>query len=184
MCFRYYAIAVVNSEGKKLKMQRGAVTVTYQIHRYALLSVVLPSSFFALQLFTSGMFWLVVLLMWEGSDWSRRDCGYSTMLVCAYVYMYVWHLFNFLIDIIISSSSYPITTSSSYYVNISHHHIITSHHHISSPLSLREGLSPPLAYTPLSEAWGDHLYYFSTLSFKRSGNYTVSFLLEVTHGTH
>ena len=42
----------------------------------------------------------------------------------------------------------------------------------------REGLSPPLAYTPLSEAWSDHLFYFSTLSFKRSGNYTVSFLVE------
>ena len=43
----------------------------------------------------------------------------------------------------------------------------------------REGLSPPLAYTPLSEAWSDHLFYFSTLTFKRSGNYTVSFLVEV-----
>lgn len=30
---RYYGIAVVNSQGKKLKMPRGAVTVTYQIHR-------------------------------------------------------------------------------------------------------------------------------------------------------
>ena len=47
-------------------------------------------------------------------------------------------------------------------------------------LSPREGLSPPLAYTPLSESWTDHLYYFSTLSFKRSGNYTISFLLEVS----
>lgn len=45
----------------------------------------------------------------------------------------------------------------------------------------REGLSPPLAYTPLSEAWSDHLFYFSTLSFKRSGNYTVSFIIEVTN---
>jgi hypothetical protein len=42
----------------------------------------------------------------------------------------------------------------------------------------REGLATPLAYTPLSEAWSDHLFYFSTLSFKRSGNYTVSFLVE------
>ena len=49
---------------------------------------------------------------------------------------------------------------------------ISTHH--------REGLSPPLAYTPLSESWSDHLFYFSTLSFKRSGNYTVSFLLEVS----
>ena len=48
----------------------------------------------------------------------------------------------------------------------------------------REGLSPPLAYTPLSESWSDNLYYFSTLSFKRSGNYTVSFLLEVSFDTH
>jgi hypothetical protein len=30
---RYYGIAIVNSQGKKLKMPRGAVTVTYQIHR-------------------------------------------------------------------------------------------------------------------------------------------------------
>ena len=42
----------------------------------------------------------------------------------------------------------------------------------------REGIAPPLAYTPLSESWSDNLFYFSTLSFKRSGNYTISFLLE------
>ena len=54
-----------------------------------------------------------------------------------------------------------------------------THTHLLFSLSLREGLSPPLAYTPLSEAWSDHLFYFSTLSFKKSGNYTVSFLLEV-----
>ena len=33
---RYYGIAIVNSQGKKLKMPRGAVTVTYQIHRFVL----------------------------------------------------------------------------------------------------------------------------------------------------
>ena len=33
---RYYAIAIVNSHGKKIKPTRGASTVTYQIHRYSL----------------------------------------------------------------------------------------------------------------------------------------------------
>jgi hypothetical protein len=32
--FRYYGIAIVNSLGKKLKMPKGSVTITYQIHRY------------------------------------------------------------------------------------------------------------------------------------------------------
>ena len=30
---RYYGIAIVNSAGKKLKLAKGSVTVTYQIHR-------------------------------------------------------------------------------------------------------------------------------------------------------
>lgn len=41
-----------------------------------------------------------------------------------------------------------------------------------------EGKVNPLAYTPLSETWTDSIYYFASLSFKRSGNYTVSFLAE------
>ena len=44
----------------------------------------------------------------------------------------------------------------------------------------RDGDSQPLSYTPLSDAWGDNLYYFLTANFKRSGNYTVSFLVEVS----
>lgn len=35
-----------------------------------------------------------------------------------------------------------------------------------------------LAYTPLSEQWSDGYYYFSTLVFKRSGKYTISFIVE------
>lgn len=31
---RYYGIAIVNSLGKKLKLPKGSVTITYQIHRY------------------------------------------------------------------------------------------------------------------------------------------------------
>ena len=86
------------------------------------------------------------------------------------------HVFAYKCDIILVSYHRHLLTIPSL-------HITPPHHRVLSPLlslSLREGLSPPLAYTPLSEAWGDHLYYFSTLSFKRSGNYTVSFLLEVT----
>lgn len=39
-----------------------------------------------------------------------------------------------------------------------------------------------LAYTPLKEAWSDSVYYFSTLSFKRSGHYTISFFVEGAAG--
>ena len=73
----------------------------------------------------------------------------------------------------LSLSLYP-SRSLSLSLTRTHTHLL-----FSLSLSFREGLSPPLAYTPLSEAWSDHLFYFSTLSFKKSGNYTVSFLLEV-----
>lgn len=42
----------------------------------------------------------------------------------------------------------------------------------------RDGILQPLAYTPLKEPWTDGIYYFSSLSFKRSGNYTISFTVE------
>jgi hypothetical protein len=42
----------------------------------------------------------------------------------------------------------------------------------------REGIAAPLSYAPLSEAWSDHMYYFATVSFKRSGRYTLSFITE------
>lgn len=42
----------------------------------------------------------------------------------------------------------------------------------------RAGVTQSLSYTPLSEAWSDGYYYFSTLNFKKSGNYTLSFILE------
>lgn len=38
--------------------------------------------------------------------------------------------------------------------------------------------TPPLAYTPLTEPWSDGVYYFSSLNFKKSGLYAVSFLCE------
>lgn len=40
------------------------------------------------------------------------------------------------------------------------------------------GHDKPLAYTPLNEAWSDGIYYFMAMSFKRSGQYTVSFIAE------
>jgi hypothetical protein len=45
----------------------------------------------------------------------------------------------------------------------------------------REGYSQPVATASLSEPWTDHMYYFCTLLFKKSGNYTVSFLVEGTN---
>jgi hypothetical protein len=42
----------------------------------------------------------------------------------------------------------------------------------------REGQAAPLAFTPLSEQWSDNIYYFSTITFKRSGTYTISFIVE------
>jgi hypothetical protein len=45
----------------------------------------------------------------------------------------------------------------------------------------REGYSKPVATASLSEPWTDHMYYFCTLLFKKSGNYTVSFLVEGTN---
>jgi hypothetical protein len=35
-----------------------------------------------------------------------------------------------------------------------------------------------LTYTPLDQQWSDNIYYFSTVDFKRSGNYTISFIAE------
>ena len=37
--YRYYGIAIVNAQGKKLRMPKGSVTVTYQIHRYDMTDV-------------------------------------------------------------------------------------------------------------------------------------------------
>jgi hypothetical protein len=48
----------------------------------------------------------------------------------------------------------------------------------------KEGLGHPLAYTPLAEPWGDGIYYFSTLQFKRSGRYTISFFPEGVQMSH
>ncbi len=42
----------------------------------------------------------------------------------------------------------------------------------------REGILQPLAYTPLKEPWTDGIYYFSSLTFKRSGNYSITFAVE------
>lgn len=47
----------------------------------------------------------------------------------------------------------------------------------------REGISQPLMITPLDSPWSDGLYYFSTISFKRSGNYTLSFIAEGVHAS-
>jgi hypothetical protein len=137
---RYYGIAIVNSLGKKLKMPKGSVTITYQIHRYSVIH--LHSSF--MELSVSGiLLYLSVAL--------------SFLLL---------HLHPVLLP---HSLTRILSTSLTLRPLCPHIH---THTH-------REGLAPPLAYTPLSEAWSDHLFYFSTLSFKRSGNYTVSFLVEV-----
>jgi hypothetical protein len=48
----------------------------------------------------------------------------------------------------------------------------------------KEGVGHTLAYTPLSEPWSDGIYYFSTLTFKRSGRYTISFLVEGFQWSH
>jgi hypothetical protein len=127
---RYYGIAIVNSQGKKLKMPRGAVTVTYQIHRSTSLC---DYYFLCSQSFSTLL-----------SSFSSLPTSPLTLP----------SHYTFIPPLIRPSPLYP-------------------------PPLCREGLSPPLAYTPLSEAWSDNLFYFSTLSFKRSGNYTVSFLLEV-----
>lgn len=42
----------------------------------------------------------------------------------------------------------------------------------------REGIAAPLSYAPLTEAWTDHMYYFATVTFKKSGRYTLSFITE------
>ena len=47
----------------------------------------------------------------------------------------------------------------------------------------REGVSQPLMVTPLDSPWSDGIYYFSTITFKRSGNYTLSFIAEGAHAS-
>ena len=42
----------------------------------------------------------------------------------------------------------------------------------------------PLACTLLREPWDDGVYYFATLSFKKSGKYTISFLAEGAKATN
>ena len=46
----------------------------------------------------------------------------------------------------------------------------------------REGISTPLQHVPLRESWSDNIYYFSTIKFKKSGRYTISFLVERANG--
>jgi hypothetical protein len=48
----------------------------------------------------------------------------------------------------------------------------------------RDGIAQGLAYTPLDEPWTDGMYYFSTLNFRRSGKYTISFLVEGVKMSH
>ena len=36
----------------------------------------------------------------------------------------------------------------------------------------------PLSFYPMPDPWGDDLYYIPSVSFKRSGDYVLSFLLE------
>ena len=48
----------------------------------------------------------------------------------------------------------------------------------------REGVAQGLAYTPLQEPWTDGMYYFSTLNFRKSGKYTISFLVEGAKASH
>ena len=41
------------------------------------------------------------------------------------------------------------------------------------------GQDSPLSYTPNTEPWGaENIWYFASLSFKRSGQYTISFIAE------
>ena len=138
-------------------MPRGAATVTYQIHRWGHGHVHIVSVFFY------GLLCRGIALTFLSLSLSHSLCLFQTQTP------------NFTISLSYtrSLSLYPSRS-----ISVSH---TRTHTHLlfSLPLSLREGLSPPLAYTPLSEAWSDHLFYFSTLSFKKSGNYTVSFLLEV-----
>ena len=47
----------------------------------------------------------------------------------------------------------------------------------------REGISAPLQHVPLKECWTDNLYYFSTIKFKKSGRYTISFIVERANAT-
>ena len=46
----------------------------------------------------------------------------------------------------------------------------------------REGISTPLQHVPLRESWSDNMYYFSTIKFKKSGRYTISFIVERANG--
>lgn len=48
----------------------------------------------------------------------------------------------------------------------------------------RDGDIDSLAYTPLSEQWTDNIYYFATANFKKSGNYTISFIAESSEFTN
>jgi hypothetical protein len=41
-----------------------------------------------------------------------------------------------------------------------------------------------IAYTPVTDPWTDGIYYFSQLNFKRSGKYTLSFLIEGAQMAH
>lgn len=42
----------------------------------------------------------------------------------------------------------------------------------------KAGIPTALTYVELSEPWSDGLYYFSPISFKKSGSYTLSFMIE------
>ena len=46
------------------------------------------------------------------------------------------------------------------------------------------GVSRPLASTPLTDAWSDGAYYFSTAVFLRSGEYIISFVVEGTNAVN
>ena len=60
---RFCAIAIVNSQGKKIKPTRGASTVTYQIHRYSLIqiaSIILSYTFSCFIIKVQDLHWLEV----------------------------------------------------------------------------------------------------------------------------
>ena len=48
----------------------------------------------------------------------------------------------------------------------------------------REGFKDAISYAPLDEPWADNIYYFTALNYKRSGSYTVSFVMEGPNLAH
>jgi len=102
---------------------------------------------------------------------SNRTSRWYTKSTEKVPHIFVWCVFSFFCVVNVGATVNSVSANSlCLFLFVFIFFIFSSHYLISFPA----GISAPLSYAPLSEAWTDHMYYFSTVHFKRSGAFCAS----------